>query len=186
MWCRGTIGTMSDGMSVEMGASASGHDPSSRRGSSRLTVTAIVVLPPLMMSPSSRSTTRALRSLTKVPLVLAMSISRQQGGLTSIMKWTRQRPILGRELELRIPGSTDDEGVVFAKLEHLSPVRPTRHGQCHFHASHVNQADRRNPEKTRGVPPPRCDGPQSAVSLIVIRLGQECSWSWRTGCILQL
>jgi hypothetical protein len=47
---------------------------------------ASVVRPPRMASPSFRSTTETFRPLTRVPLRLAMSISRQDGGFTSIMK----------------------------------------------------------------------------------------------------
>ena len=49
------------------------------------------VLPPLMTSPSRRSNVVTFRPLTNVPLVLAMSISRQRGGLTSTMKWKREK-----------------------------------------------------------------------------------------------
>ena len=84
--------------------------------------TAKVVRPPWMVSPSLRSTTETLRPLTTVPLRLAMSISRQQGGLTSTMKWNREKVLSftgSRKWASFEPA--DDERVVLAELEDLDP-----------------------------------------------------------------
>ena len=51
----------------------------------------MTVSPPLMRSPSLRLVLLTLRPLTRVPFVLPMSTSRQRGGLTSTMKWMREK-----------------------------------------------------------------------------------------------
>ena len=49
-----------------------------------------LVLPAVIKSPSLRSAVATFRPLTLVPLVLSMSVRRQLGGFTSIMKWMRE------------------------------------------------------------------------------------------------
>src|SRR3954469_18290718 len=61
------------------------------RESSSPILNSTTVLPTLITSPVSSSIVVTLRSLTEVPLVLPMSISRQDGGLTSTRKWIRDK-----------------------------------------------------------------------------------------------
>ncbi len=87
----------------------------------------------MIRSPSLRSTVATFWPLTLVPLVLSMSVRRHCGGLTSIMKWTREMLLsltASRKLAL---GPANDEIGAFFELEDLAFVRACSHREIDAH-----------------------------------------------------